>query len=773
MLRRALLAALPVACAQAQVGSQALTTQPGAIVQLAPDRAFHLAKSSATFDVDAEHHTVTGSVTNTFSMLRSGLTHIRFDSAVDKVSSVVVDGKPAKWAHAGGGLDVELIGGTVGTQHVMIAQIAGTVFNWYTPTKSDPYRQGFWAEGMRAIPVSWAAPNDFTATEISATVPKSWSVVSNGLKIADTPKGSDRHTVVWRMEQPHANYLTSIVAGPYDIRTDKWRDKQLIMTCPKGYGDRLEYAFANTKDILTYFSDVLGVDYPWLKYAQTVIYDHPYGEEDVNATIYPMYWGQKQFLSLANRREGQHLFEWVIAHETAHQWFGDYVTCKDWSHTWLNEGITTFMEMMYTRHSRGEQESLRQVEAYSQRYFGESRRYIRPVVTNVFSNQGDYHTYYKGGTLMMSLRKLIGDEAFFRGLHRYLTRRGLSNVETNDLCEDMTDACGINLHPWFDQWIYSPGHPVVSWSWAYDTALKQVSVRVQQTQDTSKGTPVFDVITHVGIAVDSKLRRESVHLNAKDQTFTFPAEKSPQTVLFDPDHEFLREIPTMPWTLAEMPYVLRLAPNPVDRAFALDRLVDSAPDEATLRLIASVLRSDLFEFPGLTETTKLAALKRPTLHDFWVAETTHPNDQRRANAATGLAGIANSPTDFALLNSLLKDDQPYLVVAAALRGLAATQYGSIRKLALDLARSSPSSDVREAALDVIADTKEPGYIEAILATASDSNPTLLRYPGVKALRHVPKDDPRLLPSLRSAVQNGEPSVAEAAREVAATVGLKL
>lgn len=759
--------------AYGQSGGPTSFSQPGAKIQYAPDRTYDLIRSTATYNIDAKRQWVTGSIVNRFSMIESGGRKVRFDTAVEKISNVLIDAKPAKWAKVAGGIEVEVPSGPVGAKHVLSVQIEGKIFNWFTPTKADPNKAGFWAEGLTAIPVSWSAPNDFTSTDIQITLPTEWTFVSNGLQAFDKPAGKGRHTVSWKMDQPHANYLTSIVVGPYDVYRDSWNGMPLIMTCPKGYGDRLPYAFSHTKDILTYFSDVLGVKYPWPKYAQTVIYDHPYGEEDVNATIYPMYWGRSRpFLSLASAREGQHPYDWVIAHETAHQWFGDLVTCKDWGHTWLNEGITTFMEMMYTRHNRGEQESLRQVESYSQIYFRESQRYRRPITTNYFSNQGDYHTYYKGGTVMMSLRKMLGHAAFFRGLNRYLKRHYLGNVETNDLCEDMTDASGVNLHPWFDQWIYKPGHPVINWSWTYDATKKEVSLHVKQVQDTADGTPIFDVPTHVGIVTANGVRREVIRLNVADQTFTLSAAEAPKTVLFDPDHEFVRQIPTQPWTQDEFASVFHSAPNPVDREYAMGRLLEGTPSTETLKLITDDLRRDLGDFPALPETAKLAALKRPDLKEFWLAETKHPNHRRRANAATGLAGIATTPADRAVLVKLMGDDQPYSVVAAALKGIAATDFPAVQAFAAKAARTSPGADLRAAAMDVMADAKAPGWIEAILESASDANITLIRDPAVSALKRLPRDDPRLPDAVRSALASSEDSIVYGAIVTASALRLK-
>ena len=757
-----------------QSGDPAMTTQPNASLQVAPNRTYHLARASARYDIDEVHHRVTGSIINTFSMIDKGARTVHFDTAVEKITEVKIDGKPAKSTFAGG-LNVDVPDGPIGATHILSVQIEGSIFHWFTPTKADPNKAGIWAEGLAALPVAWAAPNDFTSTDIEATVPTAWTVISNGLQVSDKRAGAGRHTVSWKSDMPHANYLTSIIAGPYDTYRDTWQGRPLIMTCPKGYGDRLPYTFANTKDILSYFSDTLGVPYAWPKYGQTMIYDHPYGEEDVNATIYPMYWGagNTTFLSLANAREGQHMFEWVIAHETAHQWFGDLVTCKDWGNTWLNEGMTTFMEMMYTRHSRGEQESLRQIEAYSQRYFKESAQYNRPIATNIFSNQGDAHTYYKGGTVMMSLRKMLGDAAFFRGLNRYLKRHYLGNVETNDLVEDMTDASGINLHPWFDQWIFRPGHPVISWNWFYDNAKKAVTIEVRQTQDTSKGIPVYDLPTHVGIVEASGLRREAIQLNAKSQTFTFAAPKAPNTVLFDPDHEFVREIPTMPWAPSEFASVFRLAPNPVDRAYALNKLLDNNPTPETLQMIVQELTTDKAPFPALVDTSKLASLKRQELKSFWIGELIHPNYKRRATAVTGLAGIAQGSADSVILRRYLGDNQPYVVVAAALRGLAALNFESVHEFAEKEARTSMSADVREAALDVLADAKAKGWMEAIFESASDSNIELIRLIGVDELKRIARDDPRLPTALKSALASSEPAVVASAMKTAALLKISV
>jgi aminopeptidase N len=739
----------------------------------APDRTYHLVHASATIDVQEERQRATATVVDTISMLRDGALIAHFDVNADKIGTVELDGKPAHYTSSAGSVDVQIPEGLAGAVHKVRVDVEGSFFHWYKPNPAEPQKIGFWGEGMAAIPVSWSYPNDFSTTEIHITLPAAWTAISNGLLTSDTSAGNGRHTVVWKMDMPHAGYLTSLAVGPFDVYRDSWRGKPLIMTCPKGLGGRLASTFGRTKDILDFYSEKLGVPYVWPKYGQSLVYDHPYGEENVSATIYPVYWGTEWFLN--DPRDDMYPSDWVEAHETAHQWFGDLVTCKNWGDTWLNEGVTSFMEMMYTLHERGKLESLRELESYSRRYFVDSIRDFRPVATPYYSDStgmGGWTTYNKGAAVLMSLWMQLGDKTFFSGLHRYLIHHEFGNVESNDLCEDMTDATGINLHPFFDQWIYKPGHPLIDWSWSYDEGTHQVEVKVAQSQDTSRGVPIYDVPTHVGLCSGGVLVRFPIRLNAASQSFFITASSRPEAVLFDPDHEFLRQIKSEPWAGEELPAVFRLAPNPTDKAYALDKLLDVTPSPAILDMIADVLRQDGSAYPAIRDTSKLAGLKRSELHDFWLTETLNPDFQRRAHGATGLAGVQTGPADLAVLHKLLGDDQPYVVVASALRGLASIDFPSVRQLALALAKSSNSPVLRAAALDVLADAREPGWAEAILATASDTTPPVVRRIGLMALRRIDSSDARLTDSLRSALKSDEPMVRSEAARMAGILQIK-
>jgi aminopeptidase N len=778
------LAVLTAAVSWAQHGSFGVDSPfsaPNATLHYAPDRTYDLQNLVLTFDVDYPQREFKATAVNTVASLLNNVgKHFFHASKRIHIDSVLVDGKVAAYDRTDDGLWVHTPPFPQGVPftvtfayHSKKAEDGQGGWHWHEPTRGEPERVGFWTNGetqdTRDWAVTWDYPNDFTASETRTTVPAGWSVISNGALISDTPTPDrQRHTVVWRMTQPHATYLTSIVAGPFDIHKDSWSGIPLWYVCPKGMGDKLDYSFAHTKDILSFYSHKLGMKYPWPKYAQDVVFDFGGGQENVSATTYGVF--------LTDPREGRYDMDSIISHETAHQWFGDYLTCKDWGQIWLNESFATFMELSYMLESRGENEGLREVEQDSQAYFSESNRYKRPLATNFYSSPGvmfDAHTYPKGAVLLYSLRRQIGEEAFYAGLHRYLTTCGERPVESNDLCEAMTEGSGINLHPWFDQWIYKPGHPVIDWSWSWDDARKEVVVEVKQTQDTSKGAPIYDVPTHLGIFDGNRASRfVSIHLDKADQVFRVPNPAKPATVVFDPLHDFLREIPKPPWSAAELPAVFTADIDPVDRAYAMNQMLQGKPSEATLALIVDELRQEQGVYPPIVHTEALADPTREDLRGFWESELNHLNFERRTTAVNALAMLPKNAKDLALIRGMIDDKQPYAVVGAAILAVAKQDFANSKPLILHQAMTSPNPAVRFAGLRALAQAGAPESADALFAATSDSQPDAVRAEGLRALSYFKGADPRLLPALRNALASGSPILQGRAARVAALRKLK-
>jgi aminopeptidase N len=756
-----ILSALPgLACAQGgSRGAKNPFSAPDATIHYAPDRTYDLQHLSLDFALNYEKRLLTATATNTVAPLRDGITQLRFHANDDiKIAAVTLNGATATYRRDSEGVLVDCPATKAGERDVVSFQytVEGSHggWHWNEPKKNDPSKIGVWTNGetadTRDWAVTWDYPNDFTSTETKTTVPLDWEVISNGALISDTvnPDGKTR-TVYWKMDQLHATYLTSIVAGPFDIKKDDWRGMPLYYVVPKGKGDLIDYSFGHTKDMLSFYSDNLGVRYPWPKYAQDCEYDFGGGQENVSCTTLG-----EAFLT--DPRNGFYSMDSLNSHEMGHQWFGDYVTCKDWGQIWLNESFATFMEMSYTLHSLGINAAQREFEQNSQGYFDESRRYKRPIATNFYSDPGvmfDQHTYPKGGALLMSLRDMIGWKPFYAGLNLYIQRFHNGPAETNDLCEAMTDATGINMHPWFDQWILKPGHPVIDWSWTWDGDTKNVVVRVKQTQDTSAGTPIYDVPTKIGLLYSSgAVAKSPIRLNEQNQTFMIPAQFKPDAVVFDCDQQFVREIPKQPWAPAELLTIARFAPNCVDRKSAMSMLLGSSPTASDVEAIVHSLESDKGIEPAIDDTSSLARLKNPGLRAFWLGELKHESFARRAQAVDALAELPSDPATNAALHELVNDTTPYREEASAISALSKLDYASSATAIRDQAAKCRNAQVRTAALLALLNHQEPGANDLVFASLDPMQPDAVQAAGLSALRDVKGDDPRIVGFVRAAIQ---------------------
>lgn len=658
---------------------------PSASLHYALDRDYDLQHLSVDIDVNYGKLTITGACVNTLAPLRSGVKVIRLMAGAGlKINKVTVDGKAAKFTHVEDSLDISapapLTKGKPSAVRVVYEAVnsqgrsfggGGGGWHWIRPTQKNPEHVGFWTQGETGSNSNWVPtwdyPNDFTTSETRCTVPADWTVIGNGNLVSNVKsKDGKRRTFTWNMPLPHATYLLTLCGGPFDVKTDIWEGVKLMYVVPKGEGYLIDGSFGDTKDMLSLYSTLTGVKYPWPKYAQDAMFDFGGGMENVSATTL----GEG---SLTEPREGFHRMASLNSHELGHQWFGDYVTCKDWGQIWLNESFATFMQMMYFEHSRGKTGYDEEVENNIQSYLGESRRYKRPIMTRMYRNPDqmfDSHTYPKGGVVLHTLRKWLGDEAFWAGIKLYLNTNAHTPVESWQLCKALTDSSGINCEPFFQQWIYSPGHPVIDPSWTWDANKNQVVMTVKQIQDTSDGTPIYDVSTSVGIISNGRLTRTPMHLSKASDELRIPCAAKPDAVLFDPDHVFLREIPQSHWSQEELPAILQVAPNCIDRGTALRRLLADSPKDDAVKLAVDVIRADTGVIPVFRTIQPLANLEKPELRSFFESLLTHASYDRRAEAVSALGRLPADPGTTAKLRALITDKDPIPVVRNAIRVLA-------------------------------------------------------------------------------------------------------
>lgn len=738
---------------------------PKAFAHYAPDRTYDLIKVTVELDVDPSTRTVHGRATETIAPLTGGPATFVFHAKPPiTLEAARLDGRPVTVRREPDRILIDVPNATAGRQMQVAfdyrqANAQGAGFgggeggwHWIVPSPDDANRVGFWTQGetdgnSNWVPM-WDYPNDFALSETRTTVPAAWTVVGNGALVSDTPSADKKtRTVVWRMDQPHATYLLSLVGGPFDVKKDDWEGTPLWYVVPRGQGQYIDDSFGDTKDMLSFFSSVLGVRYPWPKYAQNAMWDFGGGMENVSATTLGAG-------SLTDRFEGFRAMSNLNSHELGHQWFGDLATCRDWGQVWLNESFAEFMDMIYDEHARGQAAYERDVAGSTQAYLQEARRYMRPLATTLYPDPDsmfDAHTYPKGGVIIHTLRRQLGDALFYKGLNLYLTRKRHSPAVTEDLSTAMTDATGVNTAPFFDQWVYKPGHPVLDYTWTWDAAASEVVVHVAQTQDTSGAVPVYRIPTKIGLIAGAAVTRHPIVLSEKAQDFRIRAGASPAGVLLDPDLDFLREIPKLHWSPQEWPAILQYAPAAVDRETALGLMLGGTPSAETVQLVVSVLRRDRTPFPVFSSIRALASKKDPELRPFFLEALSHPNFPIRAQAAQALADLPRDEATVAVLRGLVKAGEPYAVITTALRALAAWDAKTFAPTFLDAARiPSKGQVVLAAAYEGLARSGAAEGLRVVLAGAAASDPGL-RVAALRSMSLLPAGEPATLLALKQAI----------------------
>jgi aminopeptidase N len=650
---------------------------PKANLQASPDREFDLLHIALDVTLDDEHRALLGAVVNVLTPLRDKLDTIGLQCGQNLiVTSCAIDGKESAFRHEGELLSIvaspTLVRGKAVSVRVRYnGRDERSGFHWIRPTAAEPHREGFWTVGVPArnhrwIP-TWDYPNDFATSEMSITAPLDWDIISNGVLESNTINAeSNTHTVHWKMDEPHATYLNSIVGGPFDIKTSTWHGVELMYVVPKGKGNLIDDSFGDTPDMLDYFSTLLKINYPWKKYAQCAMYDYSSGIENVSATTLDEE-------ELTESREGFRNMAELNSHELAHQWFGDLVTCKDWGHLWLNEGFATFFRHLYTEHSRGKDTYDHSIGDTARKYFTEAQKFKRPLAADRYetpASQFDQHTYSKGALVLHMLRRTLGDEAFFNGLHHYLAKYQYKPVVSRDLLDALSEGTKTDLTSFFDQWVFKPGHPVLDYSWEWDRPKHEVVLKLRQVQNLSDGTPVFDLNATVGMITGGQVSRFKVKVDRVNQQFRIAQSVRPSAVLFDPDHDLLREIPDLHWSVEELPAILRHAPNAEDREEAMHRLLAGSPSETAVQMVADAVFADQGAFPAFRTIDRLGELQREKLRSLFRAQLSHPNSDRRAQAIAALSRLPKDPTDAKTLRKLVDVHQPYLVIRATLSTLA-------------------------------------------------------------------------------------------------------
>jgi aminopeptidase N len=560
-------------------------------------------------------------------------------------------------------------------------------------------------------------PHIKQTTELKVTAPEGWYALSNGHLVSEG--GGSFH---WKMNDPHPSYLFTLVAGEFARIEEEVDGLPLSYLVPKHREADGRRTFSRTPAMIKHFGELLGVKYPWNKYAQVVVSDFIFGGME-NTTATTMY----EHILLDERAALDITSDDLIAHELAHQWFGDLVTCRDWSQAWLNEGFATFMEHVDREAHLGKDEYDHGLRGDMEAYFGEARgRYRRSIVCQDYEapiDIFDRHLYEKGACVLHMLRRDLGDALFWKGVRSYLQRHARGVVETRDLQRALEDASGRSLERFFEQWVYRPGHPELDVKVEHDGDILTVSVKQTQATAPHHGapsgaadnvTPVFAFDLALDIALDGEIRREVRHVDQASHTFSIKVPSRPRFVVVDPDLAVLAEVKVeAPGDMLREQLVN--APTARGRSLAapgLGRLDDPPSIKA---LMASLANEKEFWGVRAEAASALGSLRSDEAFAALEANegVAHPKVRR---AVMHALGQFRTPKAAEILKRRALKDVSYLVEAEAARALGSTRQASGFDTLVDiLDRPSWADVIRAGAIDGLANMRDERALPHVIA----------------------------------------------------------
>jgi aminopeptidase N len=532
------------ACQLVPMGEKPRTKLAAIEAAAPPDRGFDVEHYSIELVLYPERRAIEATCRVSFLPIVQGNEHLETVD-LDLVGLDVMnvhdgDGVPLDYIHDGATLRIELdapLAAAEAGEVVVSYKGQPSTGLWFSGTRPDGsgptqvFTQGQ-AENNRGWFPCFDHPSDRATSELRVTMPPNWIAVAPGDRIDTVSDGGSR-IEHWRMTTPHPSYLVSLVAGEFVVAESEWEGIPLQFMAEPHYRKWLEKSFEETDEILTFMSDYTGIRYPYSKYSQVCVAEFPSGGmENISATtLTPLTLGDERLLRDRTSTA-------LVAHEAAHQWFGDLFTCNDWSHLWLNEGFATYMTMLYFEETRGDDEFRILVRNAQDAYVAEDRGSARrETVTTNWSDPEDLfdtRTYQGAAARLHLLRFIVGDEDFRAGVRTYAAENAGNNVVTSDLEAAMEKVSGKTLDDFFDQWIYGRGFPEFEIAWKWDERADVVKLDVRQVQSPIDGTPsAFRVPVDVEVFDETGSTIHRISLTRRNQSFELPATAAPAYVAFD------------------------------------------------------------------------------------------------------------------------------------------------------------------------------------------------------------------------------------------------
>lgn len=686
----------------------------------APDREVDILHLAIEVTPDFKERTIAAKTQIKFKVNARPVQELKLDGVNLAVSAVTATEKVRAWQATENNVIVTFVdpipAGKEGS--VTIEYKAEPEAGLYFRTPEMGYKEGdahLFSQGEEIEARNWYpcldSPNMKFTSEITCHVPEGMTVISNGRLISQEKDANGLVAFHWSQDKPHANYLISLVAGYFRKLEDKHKSVPLAFYTPPSEFEEAKNSFEDTKDIMAFFEEEIGVPYPWDKYDQVCVNDFVAGGME-NTSCTTLTDGTLHTAASENIRSSKSL----ISHEMAHQWFGDLVTCKDWSHIWLNEGFATFYETLYDGHKNGRDSMLYELYGRMRQITGISndvnaivrRNYDQPL--EMFG----YQAYPKGSWVLQSLRSQLGEEMYRRCIKTYLERHRYGSVTTEDLRAVLEELTGHSFDQFFDQWVYHAHHPEldVSYSWDETTSMARLSIR--QVQKVNENVCLFNLPVTIRFKGKFGKVEKLIQVKEKEEDFYFPLESAPEIVRLDPDFTFLCKLtfrlpnPMLYAQLADRQDV-------IGRLLAIEQLSERKDREAVAKL-KGALNDDPFYGVRIESARGLRAIHSDEALEALLASTAQKDARVRRQVAQDIAAFYRDSAYQSALTTLGKEKNPD-IVATAIRSLSGYAKPEVHDRLIEFLHSeSFHNELADAAIGAMRSQDDPAYVAPIMET---------------------------------------------------------
>ena len=710
----------------------------------APDRRVDILHLALDVTPDFKARTLAGTATVTFKPIATPLEELRLDAVDLRIASVTSSEKLL--GHQVTDREIVLTFAPpipVGKEARVVVKYSaeprkGLYFR--TPEMGYPethlWTQGEPSEARHWFP-SFDHPVEKFTSEVTCHVPAGMVALSNGRQVSAQPGAGGLTAFHWVQEKPHANYLITLVAGQLKKIEDQHRDIPLeFWTTPSDLA-AAPNSFRHTKHMMQFFEREIGVNYPWAKYGQAAVHDYHWGGME-NTSLTTL-----NFRTLFTA-ETENLFnsDSLVAHELAHQWFGDLVTCKDWSHIWLNEGFATYYDWLWQGDHGGTNETLFALHSAAKGILANQNE-TRGIVWRKFGEPEEmfnYLAYPKGAWVLHMLRCQLGADLYRKCIRTYLDRHAYGSVTTEDLKKVIEEQSGRSFDRFFDQWVHGIGAPTLDVNYSWDEKTKLARVSVKQSQKISDEAHLFQFPLTLRFKSKSGTTDHTVQVRDKDEDFYLPLKAAPEVVRVDPGLTLLARINFKPPT----PMLHAQLADKTDflgQLHALENLTGRSDSETIVKLKAA-LNSDSHH----TIRTRAADLLKQARTDESLAAliaslgawtptsgsgaadvgVRAPADARVRNTiVSALAGFYHDDAFAALKQTLTSEKNPG-IQAAALRALGPYAKPEVRDLLVKFLNTPSYRDrLAEAAITGMKAQDDPAFVAPLLTALQSREATLM------------------------------------------------